>query len=71
MRIVSRERLTQTVAKQKGMVRIIPDVSKVDMGLMFLFEKETLEKYGFIPYKIFQKDDDKGYAITVLHSEKS
>lgn len=52
------------------MVRVCPKTSETNMSLFFLFSKETLKKYNFIPYKIYQSDDG-GYAITIIYHENS
>ena len=46
MQVVSKERLIQIIAKQKDMVRIVPNISEADTNLMFLFPKETVLSRG-------------------------
>lgn len=69
MGIVNQERLIRIIAKQKNMVRVVPNISETDMNLLFLFPKETLRTNGFVPYKIYQKDDNGGLVISVLYHE--
>jgi type II secretory ATPase GspE/PulE/Tfp pilus assembly ATPase PilB-like protein len=69
MHIINKERLIRMVAKQKDMLRVIPNISDTDMNLLFLFPKETLRTLNFVPYKIYQKDEQGGLTITVLFDE--
>lgn len=69
MQVVNKERLTQIVAKQKDMIRVVPNISETNTNLLFLFPKETLTELGFIPYQIYQKEDGIGCVVTVLYHE--
>lgn len=69
MQVVNKERLIQIVAKQKDMIRVVPNISETNTNLLFSFTKETLTELNFIPYQIYQKEDGIGCVVTVIYHE--